>query len=103
MSRVRSVCSVFAVCVQSVWLSHGCVPALQQRLGVPQQQPVVGVHHVGLPLGHGGRLCLLLLLLLVLILVFIRAVKGFLSASSLLQQRLLQSVGSAFVVNRQND
>lgn len=30
--------------------THGCVPALQQRLGVPEQQPVVRIHDVGLGL-----------------------------------------------------
>lgn len=30
--------------------THGCVSALQQRLGVPEQQPVVRIHDVGLGL-----------------------------------------------------
>lgn len=38
-------------CVLSVSLTHGCIPALQQRFGVPQQQSVVGIHDVGLVLG----------------------------------------------------
>lgn len=35
----------------SVSLTHGCIPALQQRFGVPQQQSVVWIHDVGLVLG----------------------------------------------------
>lgn len=35
----------------SVRLTHGCIPALQQRFGVPQQQSVVWIHDVGLVLG----------------------------------------------------
>lgn len=35
----------------SVSLTHSCIPTLQQRLGVPQQQPVVWIHDVGLVLG----------------------------------------------------
>lgn len=51
--------------------THGGVAALQERLGVPQKQPVVWIHHVGLPLGHGGSLGLLFLLLLILVLIFV--------------------------------
>lgn len=35
----------------SVSLTHSCIPALQQRFGVPQQQSVVWIHDVGLALG----------------------------------------------------
>lgn len=70
--------------------SYGGVAALQERLGVPQEQPVVGIHHVGLPLGHGGRLGFLFLLLLV-VLVLLRAVERLVPAAALLQERLLRS------------
>lgn len=69
--------------------THGCITALQQRLGVPQQQPVIWIHHIRLPLGHGGGLGLLLLLLLILILVFVRAVESLVPTASFLQQGLL--------------
>lgn len=37
---------------------HGGAAALQQRLGVPQQQPVIWVHYIGLASGQrrSGRL-----------------------------------------------
>lgn len=35
----------------SVSLTHSCIPALQQRFGVPEQQSVVWIHDVGLVLG----------------------------------------------------
>lgn len=34
----------------SVSLTHSCIPALQQRFGVPEQQSVVRIHDVGLVL-----------------------------------------------------
>lgn len=34
----------------SVSLTHSRIPALQQRFGVPEQQPVVWIHDVGLVL-----------------------------------------------------
>ena len=62
---------VRCVYYSEVQCSHSCVAALQERLGVSQQQPVVWIHHVRLPLGHGRSLCLLFFLLLLLILIFI--------------------------------
>ena len=66
---------------------HGGAAALQQRLRVAQQQPVVGVHDIGLAGGQrsGGRL----LRARALGLVLFRAVEGFLRV--LLQQRFLQA------------
>ena len=66
-------------------VAHGGVAALQEGLGVPEQQAMVGVHHVGLPLGQ--RL-VLLVLVLVLVLVCVRAVEG--ALPPLLQQALLE-------------
>lgn len=51
--------------------THSCVAALQERFGVPQEQPVVWIHHVGLPLGHGQSIGLLLFLFFILVLVFV--------------------------------
>lgn len=73
-----------------VQCSHSCVAALQKRLRVPQQQPVIWIHHIRLPLGHDGSLRFLLFLLLVFVLLFVWAVEGLLPTASLLQQRLLQ-------------
>lgn len=67
--------------------AHSCVAALQERFGVPQQQPMVRIHHVRLPLSHGS-LGLLFFLFFLLVLVFIWAIEGL--VASLLQQRLLQ-------------
>ena len=64
-------------------VAHGGVAALQEGLGVPEQQAMVGVHHVGLPLGQR-----LVLLVLVLVLVCVRAVEG--ALPPLLQQALLE-------------
>lgn len=80
---------VSCVYYSKVQRPHSCIAALQERLGVSQQQPVVWIHDVRLPLGHGRSLCLLIfLLLLLLVLIFIRAIKGL--VASLLQQGLLQ-------------
>lgn len=70
--------------------THSCIAALQERFGVPEEQPVVRIHHVGLPLGHGKSVGLLLFLFFVLVLVFVRAVELLVPAASFLQQRLLQ-------------
>lgn len=51
--------------------THSCIAALQERLGVPQKQPVIWIHHVGLPLCHSRSLCLLFFLLLLLLLIII--------------------------------
>ena len=63
--------------------THGCIAALQKGLGVAQQEPMVRVHHVGLPLGQDGGLRLL-----VLPVFFVRAVERLLPA--VLQEGLLQ-------------
>ncbi|KAG7245308.1 hypothetical protein INR49_004805 [Caranx melampygus] len=47
---------------QWVQWSHSCVAALQQRLGVPQQQPVIWIHHAPLKCGNGEQSKILLLL-----------------------------------------
>lgn len=88
----RSVCMCVFVCARSstALLTHGCVAALQERFGVPQEQPVVWIHYVGLPLGHGESIGLLLFLFFILILVFVRAVELLIPVVPLLQQRLLQ-------------
>ena len=66
---------------------HGCAAALQERLRVAQQQPVVRVHDIGLAGGQrrGSRL----LRPRALSLVLLGAVKGFLRI--LLQQRFLEA------------
>lgn len=65
---------------------HGGAAALQQRLRVAQQQPVIRVHDVGLPGGQrrGRRL----LRPWALGLIFLRAIEGLLGV--LLQQGLLR-------------
>lgn len=52
---VKNKCqsSLFQTCIDSmcVSLTHSCIPALQQRFGVPEQQSVIWIHDVGLVLG----------------------------------------------------
>lgn len=77
--------------IEKVQRPHSCVAALQQRLCVPQQQPMIWIHHVRLSLGQGCSLgFLLLVVLVVVVLILVGAVEGLLAAPSLLQQRLLQ-------------
>ena len=52
------ICTAVSMCVRGlgvcahVCVSHRCVPALQQRFGAPQKQPVVWVHDIRLRMGR---------------------------------------------------